>query len=77
MLREEYQKKNGKVWETTFTTEDPAKVYEDLAHALASKYVEKAGYVKRVVREQRYTHKTYTVYFDNGGRYVFTVGAHF
>ena len=67
---------NGKKWDLGYAVTGPDAAW-DLAQLLNAKYLEKAQYIKSIRRQQHYTHKTITIYFDNGVKNVFTVPANF
>lgn len=68
------RKSNGK-WQTTYTSEDKAIVYERLANALVSKKLNCCSYIKSIKRIQMYTHVEIVVTQDNGFRTIYYVNA--
>ena len=73
----EYQEKDGRAYVTTFSSDDAARVYEDLAHELISKKINSCTWIKSIKRRPMYNgFDEITVTYDHGGRRVYTVASH-
>lgn len=72
----EYQVKEGREWVTTYESEEPAEVYEALAHLLEAKYMKKVSWVTKVKRTiNNDGTRTITFYEGDGSRDRFVVPA--
>ena len=69
-----YEAKEGRNYTETWRSEDPAKVYEDLAQELISKKINECRWIKSIKRTPLYNgFQRITVTYDHGGRRLYTV----
>ena len=69
-----YEAKEGRNYTETWRSEDPAKVYEDLARELISKKINECRWIKSIKRTPLYNgFQRITVTYDHGGRRLYTV----
>lgn len=70
----EYQAKVGSEYVTKWTTEDEARIYDDLAHELIAKKVNKCLWIRSIKRLPLYNgYDHIIVTYDHGGRRIYTV----
>lgn len=71
------QIKNGRGWTETYRDENPATIYDSLAHDLIAKKVNACTWIKSVKRVPQYNGlQTITVTYDNGCRSIYVVTDH-
>lgn len=71
------QIKTGRGWKETYRDENPARVYDSLAHDLIEKKIVACSWIKSIRREPLYTGlQKITVAYDNGTRSIYTVTDH-
>ena len=69
-----YEAKEGRKYCETWRSEDPARVYKDLAQELISKKLNECRYIKSIKRTALYNgFQRITVTYDHGGRRLYTV----
>lgn len=71
------QKRNGRNYETTNITTDPALVYDALTHELISKKINACRWIRSIKRRQNYDGaQTITVTYDNDTRSIYIITDH-
>lgn len=70
-----FEVKNGRTWKETYRTEDPAKVYEDLANELLNLKVFKSASYKRLIQYNNYDGTRTIFIYQDTGRSVYIVRA--
>lgn len=69
--------KEGRTWKESYINNNPADVYESLAHALIAKKLHACSYIKSIKRTNNYDGtQTVTVNYDNGVKTVYIVDNH-
>ena len=69
-----YEAKEGRKYVETWRTEDPARVYKDLAQEMISKKINDCKYIRSIKRTTLYNgFQRITVTYDHGGRRIYTV----
>ena len=72
-----FEKKNGRNYEQTWSSEDKEQVYEDLTHELINKKLCGCSYIRSITRKQLYNgFIKITVAYDNGDRRIYTINDH-
>lgn len=72
-----FEKKTGRNYEQTWSSEDKERIYEDLAHELISKKLCGCSYIRSITRKQLYNgFIKITVTYDNGDRRIYTINDH-
>lgn len=72
-----FEKKVGRNYEQTWSSDDKTRVYDDLAHELISKKLCECSYIRSITRKQLYNgFIKITVTYDNGDRRVYTINDH-
>lgn len=66
--------KNGRKWETTFSSTEPAYVFESLSKDLIAKKINACAYIGSIKRANNYDGTiTITVNYNNDTRSVYTI----
>ena len=68
-----FEAKDGRTYKETYRDENPLRVYEGLAHCLIAKKIDECLWIKRIVKKQRYDGYVTIVFYEDGGRRVYTV----
>lgn len=72
-----FEKKVGKNFEQTWSSDDKMKVYEDLTHELVAKKLCGCSYIRSITRKQLYNgFVKITVTYDNGDRRIYHINDH-
>lgn len=72
-----YEEKQGRAFVTTWECDDAMQVYDDLTHELIAKKLNGCSWIKSIKRVPLYNgFDRITVYYDHGGRRVYTVTNH-
>lgn len=66
--------KNGRDWETTYTTTDPEEIFRELSNDLIAKKLCKSSSIRSISRRNNYDGtNTVTVDYGNGTRRRYTI----
>ena len=66
--------KNGRNWETTFSSTEPAYIFESLSKDLIAKKINECTYIRNIKRVNNYDGTiTITVNYNNDTRSVYTI----
>lgn len=72
-----FEEKQGNKYVQTWASNDEAQIYNDLAHELISKKINQCTWIKSIKRTQLYNgYQKIVVYYDHGGRRVYTITDH-
>lgn len=72
-----FEKKTGRNYEQTWSSDDKERVYEDLTHELVAKKLCGCSYIRSITRKQMYDgFIKIIVAYDNGDRRVYTINDH-
>lgn len=72
-----FEKKIGKTFEQTCSSEDKEQVYENLTHELIAKKMCGCSYIRSITRKQLYNgFVKITVSYDNGDRRIYHINDH-